>query len=226
MVEITGEAAEGVERWMAKQCELCDLPARMFCESDQASLCWECDAKVHGANFLVARHCRLLLCRSCQAPTPWRASGSRLGSTVSVCSKCLGDNTAEGRDCCETARGVGGGGGEAGERVRRGESMERLTEGSRDTEVEEEDSEGEDEDEDDEEYEEEAEDGDNQVVPWSTEAEATATASPPPAASCSSNDDSSSSRAAFYYGLMKRRREEDDLLSHHVRKTKRHLSIF
>ncbi|MQM19429.1 hypothetical protein Taro_052433 [Colocasia esculenta] len=55
----------------------------MYCESDQASLCWECDGKVHGANFLVARHMRSLLCRSCQAPTPWRASGSRLAPTLS-----------------------------------------------------------------------------------------------------------------------------------------------
>ncbi|KAG2299330.1 hypothetical protein Bca52824_035802 [Brassica carinata] len=39
-----------------KKCELCDGVARMFCESDQASLCWDCDGKVHGANFLVAKH--------------------------------------------------------------------------------------------------------------------------------------------------------------------------
>ncbi|KAG6497811.1 hypothetical protein ZIOFF_045717 [Zingiber officinale] len=70
------------------KCELCNCPARIHCESDQANLCWECDAKVHGANFLVARHSRCLLCRSCQSPTPWRAEGSRLGATVSVCQMC------------------------------------------------------------------------------------------------------------------------------------------
>ncbi|KAK6134844.1 hypothetical protein DH2020_031433 [Rehmannia glutinosa] len=64
--------------------------ARIHCESDQASLCWDCDAKVHSANFLVARHSRNLLCHVCQSPTPWSASGSRLGPTVSVCQKCVG----------------------------------------------------------------------------------------------------------------------------------------
>nr|ATU32510.1 CONSTANS-like 1 protein [Cymbidium ensifolium] len=71
-----------------KRCELCDRTARMYCESDQASLCWDCDAKVHGANFLVERHPRVLLCRRCQAPTPWRATGSRLSPIVSACDRC------------------------------------------------------------------------------------------------------------------------------------------
>ncbi|CAG7909981.1 hypothetical protein BRARA_J00918 [Brassica rapa] len=72
-----------------KNCELCDGVARMFCESDQASLCWNCDGKVHGANFLVAKHTRCLLCSVCQSPTPWKASGLRFGPTVSVCESCL-----------------------------------------------------------------------------------------------------------------------------------------
>ncbi|KAK6134873.1 hypothetical protein DH2020_031357 [Rehmannia glutinosa] len=63
--------------------------ARIYCESDQASLCWDCDAKVHSANFLVARHSRNLLCHVCQSATPWSASGSKLGPTVSVCRKCV-----------------------------------------------------------------------------------------------------------------------------------------
>ncbi|XP_028553173.1 zinc finger protein HD1 [Dendrobium catenatum] len=71
-----------------KKCELCKLPANIHCESDQAILCWECDAKVHEANFLVARHSRNLLCRRCQAPTPWKSSGSRLSYSVSVCERC------------------------------------------------------------------------------------------------------------------------------------------
>ncbi|KAJ0267120.1 hypothetical protein HA466_0009950 [Hirschfeldia incana] len=72
-----------------KKCELCDRVARMFCESDQASLCWDCDSKVHGANFLVAKHIRCLLCSTCQSPTPWKASGLRLGPTVSICESCI-----------------------------------------------------------------------------------------------------------------------------------------
>ncbi|KVH95944.1 zinc finger protein CONSTANS-like [Cynara cardunculus var. scolymus] len=79
-----------------KSCELCKSLARIYCESDQASLCWSCDSKVHSANFLVARHSRSLLCRVCQSPTPWTASGEKLGpSTVSVCDKCVVDGTSE-----------------------------------------------------------------------------------------------------------------------------------
>lgn len=39
-------------------CELCDAEAAVFCPSDAAYLCWTCDAQVHQANFLVARHFR------------------------------------------------------------------------------------------------------------------------------------------------------------------------
>ncbi|GAV74446.1 zf-B_box domain-containing protein [Cephalotus follicularis] len=72
-----------------KGCELCGHVARMYCESDEASLCWACDEKVHGANFLVAKHTRTLLCHACQAPTPWKSSGPKLTSTVSVCQSCV-----------------------------------------------------------------------------------------------------------------------------------------
>lgn len=109
---------------MAKQCELCELPASMHCESDRASLCWECDARVHGANFLVARHSRRLLCRSCQSPTPWRAAGARLGPTFSLCELCLGAGAGAG-----AGAGDGGGGGcgvvEKGERDSSGDNMGR-----------------------------------------------------------------------------------------------------
>ncbi|KAL5797732.1 hypothetical protein ACOSQ2_002552 [Xanthoceras sorbifolium] len=72
-----------------KNCELCKLQARTYCESDQASLCWDCDAKVHAANFLVARHSRTLLCHVCQSLTRWTASGEKLGHAVSVCESCV-----------------------------------------------------------------------------------------------------------------------------------------
>lgn len=61
----------------------------MYCESDNASLCWDCDAKVHSANFLAARHSRSLLCHVCQSPTAWSADGPKLGPTVSVCERCV-----------------------------------------------------------------------------------------------------------------------------------------
>ncbi|PPD78892.1 hypothetical protein GOBAR_DD24175 [Gossypium barbadense] len=64
----------------------------MYCESDQAILCWDCDSRVHGANFLVAKHSRTLLCHLCQSPTPWNGSGPKLGPTVSVCENCVSRN--------------------------------------------------------------------------------------------------------------------------------------
>uniref|UniRef100_A0A2N9F468 B box-type domain-containing protein n=1 Tax=Fagus sylvatica TaxID=28930 RepID=A0A2N9F468_FAGSY len=78
-----------------KKCELCKVQAQTYCESDQASLCWDCDAQVHGANFLVARHSRTLLCHACQSHTPWKASGPKLGHTVSVCDTCVLRNDEE-----------------------------------------------------------------------------------------------------------------------------------
>ncbi|KAH1056155.1 hypothetical protein J1N35_034220 [Gossypium stocksii] len=75
-----------------KKCELCNSLAKMYCESDQAILCWDCDSTVHGANFLVAKHSRTLLCHLCQSPTPWNGSGPKLGPTVSVCENCVSRN--------------------------------------------------------------------------------------------------------------------------------------
>ncbi|GAB2284601.1 hypothetical protein Dimus_019057 [Dionaea muscipula] len=79
---------------MKKGCELCNGQARMYCDSDQASLCWDCDAKVHGANFLVAKHTRTILCHVCQSQTPWKAAGRNLGRTVSVCDVCVSNSNA------------------------------------------------------------------------------------------------------------------------------------
>ncbi|CAN4078240.1 unnamed protein product [Withania somnifera] len=81
-----------------KKCELCSSIARVYCESDQASLCWDCDTRVHTANFLVAKHSRILLCNSCQSLTPWTGSGSKLGPTVSVCQTCFHRNNNNGAD--------------------------------------------------------------------------------------------------------------------------------
>ncbi|KAF9672247.1 hypothetical protein SADUNF_Sadunf11G0021200 [Salix dunnii] len=72
-----------------KRCELCDSLAKVYCESDQANLCWDCDANVHSANFLVAKHSRSLLCHVCQSLTPWTGTGPKLGPTLSVCNSCI-----------------------------------------------------------------------------------------------------------------------------------------
>ncbi|XP_008788940.1 B-box zinc finger protein 19-like isoform X2 [Phoenix dactylifera] len=178
-----------------KGCELCERAARMYCESDQASLCWECDAKVHGANFLVSRHSRCLLCRSCEAPTPWRASGARLGPAVSICERC----------CLQAKQ-------------RRQEDHEGDDDGEFGEEKDDEEDEGDDQMKDDEgedqaegegegegdgdEEEDEEEDGDNQVVPWSP--------TPPLVASSSSSEESS---GRICIGFLKRMRESADLAS-------------
>ncbi|XP_022977340.1 zinc finger protein CONSTANS-LIKE 13-like [Cucurbita maxima] len=82
---------------MKKLCELCDCVATVICESDEARLCWGCDSKVHGANFLVGKHWRVLLCHDCQAPTPWNGSGPRLVATVAFCQNCVEKNRRNGK---------------------------------------------------------------------------------------------------------------------------------
>ncbi|XP_057764676.1 zinc finger protein CONSTANS-like [Salvia miltiorrhiza] len=81
-----------------KKCELCNKVARMYCESDEATLCWGCDLRVHTANFIVAKHTRTLLCHACQSPTPWTGSGPKLGPTVSVCEACVNGRARDGDD--------------------------------------------------------------------------------------------------------------------------------
>ncbi|KAK8527337.1 hypothetical protein V6N12_054555 [Hibiscus sabdariffa] len=122
-----------------RKCELCRGLARMHCESDQANLCWDCDIKVHGANFLVAKHTRTLLCHVCQNPTPWLASGHHLTPALSVCESCVAnnDNTCQLMEDSEDSSEVG---------------------------YDEQEEEDEDYHDDDDEEEEDAE---NQVVPWS-----------------------------------------------------------
>lgn len=75
-----------------KKCELCNCPATLFCESDQATLCWECDAKVHTANFIVTKHPRILLCHICQSLTVWHGTGPKFVPTISVCNHCQQKN--------------------------------------------------------------------------------------------------------------------------------------
>ncbi|CAN7033109.1 hypothetical protein IGI04_031557 [Brassica rapa subsp. trilocularis] len=158
-----------------KKCDLCDGVARMYCESDQANLCWNCDGKVHGANFLVAKHTRCLLCTSCQSLTPWKATGLRLGPTFSVCDSCVALKSA-----------AAGGGGvrivsdDKSQEINGSEHEVDSAESYDDDEDEDEDEEYSSEDEDVEE-----EEAENQVVPWSAEAAAQL---PPMMSSSSSSD--------------------------------------
>ncbi|GMG98646.1 hypothetical protein Nepgr_000486 [Nepenthes gracilis] len=163
---------EEEERINMESCELCNSPARMYCESDQASLCWGCDSKVHGANFLAARHSRSLLCHLCQSPTPWSASGAELGLTVSVCERCVdGDDGLKCRGPLFQENGDS-----SGDETDGGDELEIDDDDSGDNDDTDEDSVATDYDE---------EEKENQVVPWSS------TPPPPPATSSSSSGESS-----------------------------------
>ncbi|XP_060211457.1 zinc finger protein CONSTANS-LIKE 4-like [Lycium barbarum] len=171
-----------------KNCELCNGLARIYCESDQANLCWDCDMKVHSENFLVAKHSRSLLCHVCQSQTAWSATGAKIGRTVSVCERCSNDNKnipsvilqvtiSEGRmysDIIPTLTGRDEIGGEEVERIDDNNDVEQE--------------------------EEEIDLEDIQVVPWSS-------APPPPLPSSSSSSDESLN--SFGDFSLKRMREDD-----------------
>jgi hypothetical protein len=70
-------------------CALCNAEPHVHCESDEAFLCYACDARVHRANFLVARHTRTILCYKCKTLTEVYASGPTVDTAViSTCSEC------------------------------------------------------------------------------------------------------------------------------------------
>ncbi|XP_031281293.1 B-box zinc finger protein 32 [Pistacia vera] len=77
----------------AKSCELCHQEASLYCDSDSAFLCFTCDARVHEANFLVARHVRQTLCCKCNCLTGNFISGARSLSSLSpICQSCFQEN--------------------------------------------------------------------------------------------------------------------------------------
>ncbi|KAG9139914.1 hypothetical protein Leryth_024279 [Lithospermum erythrorhizon] len=144
-------------------CELCNKKARLHCESDEATLCWECDEKVHGANFLVAKHCRSLLCHVCQTPTPWKASGQKLFPTISICEKCNDNKNSRTEEDEEINK----------PHIRNQENeVFDETESEDDDDGNQEFSSDDDDDDDDQEVEDdddgEDDEGENQVVPWSS----------------------------------------------------------
>ncbi|CAI0410108.1 unnamed protein product [Linum tenue] len=72
----------------AKICELCAGAPDVYCNSDDAFLCFNCDARVHQANFLVSRHLRLLLCRTCRCLTQNSVFGPRSLPHSAACAAC------------------------------------------------------------------------------------------------------------------------------------------
>ncbi|KAJ7952055.1 B-box zinc finger protein [Quillaja saponaria] len=69
-------------------CELCEGEATVYCGSDSAFLCRNCDAGVHQANFLVARHIRQTLCSKCKGFSGNQVSGFGSGNPRPVCLSC------------------------------------------------------------------------------------------------------------------------------------------
>ncbi|PSS05798.1 B-box domain protein [Actinidia chinensis var. chinensis] len=67
--EAPREAVSAHDRHGTVACELCESPASVYCQADEAFLCRKCDKWVHGANFLAQRHIRCLLCSSCHGLT-------------------------------------------------------------------------------------------------------------------------------------------------------------
>lgn len=94
---------DATQRRSVKWCELCKLPANLYCPSDEASLCWQCDAQIHSANFLVARHCRTLLCYWCGDPisTYTLQCGPRIEPRLQFCRHCVhrgGGRSTDGKE--------------------------------------------------------------------------------------------------------------------------------
>ncbi|KAK6915206.1 hypothetical protein RJ641_020323 [Dillenia turbinata] len=69
-------------------CELCNGEAALYCSSDVAYLCCACDARVHGANFLVARHLRQVVCSKCKQINGAPISGAGFCDLRRLCSSC------------------------------------------------------------------------------------------------------------------------------------------
>ncbi|KAI4333758.1 hypothetical protein L6164_018526 [Bauhinia variegata] len=150
-------------------CELCEKRAAMYCESDRAKLCWGCDEKVHGANFLVAKHSRILLCRACRSPTPWKACGPKLTPTTSICQRCFTNPAGK----CDQANGDDERGGDR-DREDDSDGGYRSSDENSGNDYDDDDFDDDDDEEDE---------GENQVVPWSS------ASSPPPASGSSTNSD-------------------------------------
>ncbi|KAL4182322.1 hypothetical protein AMTRI_Chr12g275380 [Amborella trichopoda] len=69
-------------------CELCNGEAEVYCVPDSAFLCFQCDARVHEANFLVARHLRRLVCYRCRGLDENGVSGTCISPLRWLCDPC------------------------------------------------------------------------------------------------------------------------------------------
>lgn len=71
---------------MEPVCDLCGVVrAVVYCKSDFARLCLNCDSSVHSANALSRRHPRSLLCDTCHSQP---AVARCMFDKMSVCQSC------------------------------------------------------------------------------------------------------------------------------------------
>ncbi|KAK4764765.1 hypothetical protein SAY86_025855 [Trapa natans] len=83
---------------VSRVCDLCGGDASLYCDSDSAFLCFRCDADVHGANFLVARHIRYSVCSSCRSLGENHLSGARIAPLPAFCRSCSGESPCPGEE--------------------------------------------------------------------------------------------------------------------------------
>ncbi|KAF9612959.1 hypothetical protein IFM89_004662 [Coptis chinensis] len=76
-------------------CELCNVEASLYCMSDSAFLCYNCDARVHEANFLVARHVRRTICSICKRFDGNHVSGVDFRHIQITCRSCVSDSDSD-----------------------------------------------------------------------------------------------------------------------------------
>ncbi|KAK9089627.1 hypothetical protein Scep_028709 [Stephania cephalantha] len=83
----TLKGVSGDKSAISISCELCRRRASLYCMADDAFLCWKCDRRVHGANFLAFRHTRRLLCGTCQNFTKRYVTGSSYRLVITIMRK-------------------------------------------------------------------------------------------------------------------------------------------
>ncbi|XP_027344729.1 B-box zinc finger protein 32 [Abrus precatorius] len=82
----------------ANACELCNQQASLYCPSDSAFLCYACDATVHRANFLVARHLCHVICSKCNCFAGIHTSATVSRRLPSTCRSCSPENPSDHAD--------------------------------------------------------------------------------------------------------------------------------
>ncbi|PIA43719.1 hypothetical protein AQUCO_01800045v1 [Aquilegia coerulea] len=85
-------------------CELCNGEAWLYCVSDSAFLCLNCDARVHQANFLVARHVRRTICCKCKYFDGNSISGVGFRRHIEpICQSCLSNCSSDSNSSCTSS---------------------------------------------------------------------------------------------------------------------------